>query len=40
MAKILVVEDELDLAVCLKNVLEKDSHLVEIVDDGEIARQH
>ncbi len=40
MAKILVVEDELDLATCLKNVLEKESHIVEIIDDGAIAVQH
>lgn len=40
MAKILVVEDELDLASCLKTVLEKESHLVEIIDDGESARTH
>jgi len=40
MAKILVVEDEADLSSCLKNVLEKESHLVEVVDDGELARQH
>lgn len=40
MAKILIVEDEMDLSSCLRNVLEKESHLVEIIDDGEIARQH
>jgi two-component system, OmpR family, manganese sensing response regulator len=40
MAKILVVEDEIDLASCLKTALEKESHLVEIIVDGESARRH
>jgi two-component system, OmpR family, manganese sensing response regulator len=40
MAKILVVDDELDLATCLKTVLEKESHQVEIIDDGGVARMH
>ena len=40
MAKILVVEDEIDLAACLKTVLEKESHLVEIIEDGASARLH
>lgn len=40
MAKILIVEDEPDLAGCLKNVLQTESHVVEIIDDGELARLH
>ncbi|MBX9689826.1 MAG: response regulator transcription factor [Candidatus Obscuribacterales bacterium] len=40
MAKILLVEDEVDLSSCLKNVLEKEAHLVELIDDGQIAAQH
>ncbi|MBA4077556.1 MAG: DNA-binding response regulator [Cyanobacteria bacterium PR.023] len=34
MAKILIVEDEADLAELVKNWLVKDHHLVEIADDG------
>lgn len=34
MAKILIVEDEADLAELVKNWLAKDHHLVEIADDG------
>jgi DNA-binding response OmpR family regulator len=34
MAKILIVEDELDLAELVKNWLQKEQHLVEIVDNG------
>ncbi|MBP9093916.1 response regulator transcription factor [bacterium] len=34
MAKILIVEDEADLAELVKNWLVKDHHLVEITDDG------
>lgn len=40
MAKILVVEDEFDLASCLKNVLEKEGHTVEHIDDGSLASLH
>lgn len=40
MAKILIVEDEIDLAECLKNVLAKEQHTVEVLDDGEQASRH
>ena len=34
MAKILIVEDETDLAQLVKNWLGRDHHLVETADDG------
>ena len=37
MAKILLVEDELDLARLIQNWLNKEQHIVEAVHDGEIA---
>ncbi len=40
MAKILIVEDETDLAACLQSALAKDQHIVEIIDNGEEAARH
>ena len=40
MAKILVVEDETDLAVCLQSALAKEQHIVEIIDNGDEAVRH
>lgn len=37
MAKILLVEDEIDLARLIQNWLNKEQHIVEAVHDGEIA---
>lgn len=40
MAKILLVEDEVDLARLIQNWLGREHHLVEIVDNGKVALHH
>ncbi len=40
MAKILVVEDEFDLSECLRQLLTREGHQVEVVDDGTVADNH